>query len=146
MCITYTQVNVLLNEIKVNIMTNLHTTTRKWLSLIPFMLCLSAYTLQASADENPAYVDSVHSWGSWDLGLEPAAGGPVIPPKTVINVKTHDMQFRPNDNARFASNAKPMVTAGTNPAPAPVSAPTGPATMTPLAPGVPAPTGGPSLF
>jgi len=127
-------------------MFNRITTIRNVLAMALFAMGLSSYTSIAAADQSADFVDSVYSWGSWDLGLEPAAGGPVIPPKTVVNVQTRNMQFRPNDNNAFAGNAKPMVSAGNNPAPAPARAPTGPATMTPLPPGTTGPTGGPSLF
>ncbi len=68
------------------------------------------------------FVDSVNDWGLWELGIEPAAGGPVIVPQAPVNVKTNNLQFRPNDNSSFASEV-PVVVNNTNPTSPPPSAP-----------------------
>jgi len=93
---------------------------------------------RAVADEN--FVDSVYEWGSWELGLEPAAGGPVAPKTTTVKVNQRQLQFRPNDNSAFRGNAAIAVTAGTSPTPPPV--PVTPPTVGPL--DGPPPSGSPA--
>ena len=101
--------------------------------------CLLAWApLTSVADE--AFVDSVYEWGSWELGLEPAAGGPVAPKTTTVKVNQRQLQFRPNDNSAFRGNAAIAVTAGTSPTPPPV--PVTPPTVGPL--DGPPPTGSPA--
>ena len=64
---------------------------------------------EAADTDTTAYVDSVHSWGTWALGIEPAAG-----PRVAQNVPMQDrsasIHFRPNDNATFSTVALPEST------------------------------------
>ena len=78
-------------------------TTR--LTAICVLLAASAFSTVSNAaeavqTETTAYVDSVHSWGSWALGLEPAAG-PQIAQNVSMNDRSANLKFRPNDNAAF---------------------------------------------
>lgn len=69
------------------------------------LCCISAATADnALADEATAYIDSVNSWGTWELGIEPAAG-PRAVSSHVMTVRSADVQFRPNDNAAYRPNA-----------------------------------------
>jgi hypothetical protein len=71
---------------------------------------------QTSTDQ---YVDSVYGWGSWELGVEPAAGGPVALPNNAINNRPANVHFRPNDNSVYALEKRSVVTVSQNPTPAP---------------------------
>lgn len=53
------------------------------------------------------YVDSVYSWGSWELGLEPASG-PTLPENNAMNDRSRKLQFRPNDNAAYTTQSVPI--------------------------------------
>jgi hypothetical protein len=76
----------------------------------PAFLCLSAVYLFAlsatgfaetdSSAKSDEYVDSVYSWGIWELGIEPAAG-PEAPANRALNNRALSLQFRPNDNAAY---------------------------------------------
>lgn len=65
-----------------------------------------AASTDSTADED-AYVDSVYSWGIWELGLEPASG-PQMPANNVINDRSSRLQFRPNDNAAYINQSIPV--------------------------------------
>ena len=53
------------------------------------------------------YVDSVYSWGIWELGLEPASG-PQLPENSAMNDRSRKLQFRPNDNAAYTTQSVPL--------------------------------------
>lgn len=102
----------------------------------------TADNTNASPDAASAYIDSVNSWGTWELGIEPAAG-PQTVTSQVIAVRSANVQFRPNDNAAFRPNAVEVHTnmpiPGYPPAPIP-AIPTGTARSEP---GAAPPTGDP---
>ncbi|MBT8130173.1 MAG: hypothetical protein KJP10_09280 [Gammaproteobacteria bacterium] len=80
-------------------------------------------TAHAAADPDEAQkapIDSVYSWGQWELGLEPASGVEV-PADTRLGDRSRQLQFRPNDNAAYVPTRIPLGT-GT-PAIPPVPAP-----------------------
>lgn len=117
--------------------------------LLTACLGIAATVNTAAADSNPeqqAYVDSVHSWGSWELGIEPAAG-PQAPPPQTLNYQHSNIQFRPNDNASFRVQAEEVTVTNIDPPPpmpvVPSPAPTPVVDATPLAPTDTVPTGGP---
>ena len=105
-------------------------------------MCLLGATSLAAAlpsDKNgvPAFVDSVHEWGTWELGVEPAAGGPAPMSDRALNVRLANVKFRPNDNTTFSPGASPVT----------ITTPVAPAKLpTRVSPGVPAPTASPSDF
>jgi hypothetical protein len=72
-------------------------------------------------------IDNVYSWGSWELGVEPAAGGPVPVTNRPLNVSQKNLQFRPNQNSAFTTGLHQMTTAGNGPTLPPVQ---------PVAPGI----------
>ncbi len=82
------------------------------------------------------YVDSMYSWGSWGLGIEPAAGGPVALPDNAVNNRSANIHFRPNDNTVYGLNKHSATDVSLNPTPAPTHVPPT------LGPGV-APSGSP---
>ena len=97
--------------------------------------CLFAWApVGMAAQQNENFVDSVYDWGFWELGLEPAAGGPVTPKTTTVKINQRKLQFRPNDNSAF--RGKPaMITSDINPAPVAPPLPTTPPTPTAAPPG-----------
>ena len=98
-----------------------------------FLLMLSAAPVALAAG---AYVDSVYGWGSWELGIEPAAGGPIPVANQPVAVQSNPQQFRPNANNAFTQRGETVMTTNTIPAPPPL--PT-------TAPGVTTGPGGPGL-
>ena len=97
--------------------------------------CLIVWTpVGMAAQQAESLVDSVYDWGFWELGVEPAAGGPVTPKTTTVKINQRKLQFRPNDNSAF--RGKPaMITSDINPAPAPPPLPVTPPTPTAAPPG-----------
>ena len=90
------------------------------------LCCLFAATsaVRAAADPDElqkAPVDSVYSWGEWELGLEPASGVEV-PADTKLDNRSRQLQFRPNDNAAYIPARIPLGTGNptTPPVPAPI--------------------------
>lgn len=88
--------------------------------------CLFAATTAVDAapetDESPQdAIDSVYSWGQWELGLEPASGIK-IPADTTLSDRSRQLQFRPNDNAAYIPTRIPLGTGTptTPPVPAPI--------------------------
>ncbi len=71
--------------------------------------CLFTLTTTAIAvtDTEEVYVDSVHSWGIWELGLEPASG-PQDFANSAIKDRSRKLQFRPNDNAAYMAQSIPI--------------------------------------
>ncbi len=87
-----------------------------------------------TAQQDASFVDSVYDWGFWELGLEPAAGGPAAPKTTAVKINQRKLQFRPNDNSAF--RGKPaMITSDINPAPVAPPLPATPPTPTAAPPG-----------
>lgn len=91
------------------------------------LICLLALTTTvfaaADADESEeAYIDSVYSWGIWELGLEPASG-PQAPASTALNDRSRELQFRPNDNAAYIPPSIPLGTAAPTSPPLPTPIP-----------------------
>lgn len=71
------------------------------------ILGVSGYANSATdSDEN--FVDSVHEWGAWELGLEPAAGGPSPSSNQALVVRGPGVNFRPNENSAFAPVKRPV--------------------------------------
>lgn len=89
------------------------------------LLCVSS-SAYAATDSNTAYVDSVHGWGAWELGLEPAAGGPAPTSNRALPARGTNVKFRPNDNSAFSpnSNSVAITTTRPTPTPAPIPIPT----------------------
>lgn len=101
-------------------------------------LLLTSATAQADSKQTAdKYVDSMYSWGSWGLGIEPAAGGPVALPNNAVNNQPANVHFRPNDNSVYGLSKSGATTVSMNPTPAPTHVPPT------LGPGT-APSGSPS--
>ena len=87
-------------------------------------LIAAATAVHAAADTDEsqkAPVDSVYSWGQWELGLEPASGVEV-PADSTLSDRSRQLQFRPNDNAAYIPTRIPLGTGTptTPPVPAPI--------------------------
>ena len=108
------------------------------LSICLLSISTSAYAASGAGEDTTAYVDSVHGWGAWELGLEPAAGGSTPSPSRVLASRDSNIRFRPNDNSAFSPDSRK------NSSPAPITpTPVGPI-IGPIAPGQPFPTGNPA--
>lgn len=97
--------------------------------------CLFAITAVAHATNdgaNEVFVDSVYSWGIWELGLEPESG-PEPPSGNALNDRSRSLKFRPNDNAAYMVQSIPLAPA-VSVAP---SVPSTPLTPTPMPIGPP---------
>ena len=107
------------------------------------LLAMSVFNSVAYAEEagntTTAYVDSVHSWGTWALGIEPAAG-PQAAQNMPMNDRSANLKFRPSDNAAYQTVAIPEPQVSTPPIPTP-PAPIGPPGLVPTT--GPVPVGGP---
>ena len=91
--------------------------------------CLLALTAAAPVNANAAapeqgYVDSVYSWGVWELGLEPTSG-PQPQDNDAMKDRSRSLLFRPNDNAAYVTQSVPVPLAAT-PAPPSPSLPASP--------------------
>lgn len=109
-------------------------------------LCLLSISTSAyAATDTPAYVDSVHGWGAWELGLEPAAGGTPPSPSRALTSRDANVQFRPNDNSAFSPDSRAVAVTSALPTPMPVAPPSIPATTPITQPATPGqiPTGSP---
>jgi hypothetical protein len=103
--------------------------------------CLFAITAAANAttdSANEVFVDSVYSWGIWELGLDPESG-PQPPSGNALNDRSRSLKFRPNDNAAYMVRSIPVAPA-VSVAPAAPSVPS-----TPLTPVTPMPIGPPGF-
>lgn len=71
------------------------------------LLATSSFATALPGDENKtsAFVDSVYEWGTWELGVEPAAGGLAPMSNRALNVRLANVKFRPNDNTTFSPGA-----------------------------------------
>jgi hypothetical protein len=94
------------------------------------LLTSTAAQADSKKSSTDTYVDSVYSWGSWELGIEPAAGGPVALPNNAINNRPANIHFRPSDNSAYGLKKQSVATISLNPTPAPTHLPpsTGPGT------------------
>ena len=110
--------------------------------------CMLGLTALSFAAQNPdesltAYVDSVHEWGAWELGLQPAAGiGSSTSSRRAVTARVSNVQFRPNDNSAFTPDRRPIIQTTAMPTPLPpvpvVPTPVVPTPVVPT-PVVPAP-------
>ena len=95
-----------------------------WVSILALLSLTSMATAATDpSSRNEAYVDSVYSWGIWELGIEPAAG-PQAPVNTALNNRALNLKFRPNDNAAYQIKSVAVPVAGPVAPPPPVPAPT----------------------
>lgn len=72
-----------------------------------FALSTNESTAADSTVPDDAYVDSVYSWGIWELGLEPASG-PKLSENNAMNDRSRKLLFRPNDNTAYAAQSVPV--------------------------------------
>ena len=97
------------------------------------LLMLTAAAFAANNDEG-TYIDSVYSWGIWELGLEPASG-PQVSADNAMNDRSRKLLFRPNDNATYIAQSIPVPPVTNAPAPPVMPAPTIPSVPTRADPG-----------
>ncbi len=102
---------------------------------------LMSATSHAASSEQP-YIDSIYDWGSWDIGLEPAAGGPVAVPNNAVGNRVSSVQFRPNDNSTYSPGNRIVSNLIM---PTPIPTPAGPPSINTNGPDVPPPAGGPNV-
>lgn len=72
----------------------------RYLLFVTFLFSTFLFPISATAFEK----DSVYSWGEWQKGIKPAAGGPaarITPPPA----QRPDINFRPNENSAFLRDA-----------------------------------------
>ena len=96
-----------------------------------FTLATAAF---AATNDEGAYIDSVYSWGIWELGLEPASG-PQVSADNAMNDRSMKLLFRPNDNAAYLSRSIPVPPVTNAPAPPVMPVPTIPSVPTRADPG-----------
>lgn len=98
--------------------------------------CLFTLTTAALAatDTEDVYIDSVYSWGIWELGLEPASG-PQVSANNAMNDRSTQLLFRPNDNAAYIAQSTPVTPVTSAPTPPVMPAPTIPSVPTRADPG-----------
>ncbi len=126
------RVALIQNEAKVDTMAfQTNEKVNKRLHAVLAVLVLSAWltpaaqSAQGNASGDTAFVDSVYEWGSWELGLAPAAGSPVAPKNHTLKIRQRNLQFRPHDNSAFRNEPAVMnMTETTSPAPVPPAIPT----------------------
>lgn len=107
------------------------------------LLSTSVAAKPEATDTDPGYVDSVYSWGIWELGLEPASG-PEAPAENAMNDRSKQLKFRPNDNAAFIVRSIPVPQQTTDTPSSPLPVPTaippvpviGPGGSGPILPGM----------
>ena len=70
-------------------------------------LFTQATTAFAATDTEGTYIDSVYSWGIWELGLEPSSG---LQDSANIAMKdrSRELLFRPNDNVAYTPQSIPV--------------------------------------
>jgi len=129
--------------------TNMRFITSVKLAVIAMLASVSANAFAElkwqSADEatdtEVAYVDSVTSWGAWELDIEPAAGG-ITPASTgALNARNSKVALRTNSIAALAPPNSPVIPTPPTPVP-PIVTPQIP-TVTNINPSVPIPVGAP---
>jgi hypothetical protein len=102
-----------------------------------------ASTIKGDGTGEPAvlaYVDSVKTWGAWNLDIQPAAGG--LPTPSVQPVKARGTQLRLRTNSFTALAPIHSGTGGSPVAPPPAPVIYVPV-VTPIGPGVPVIPGAP---
>lgn len=113
--------------------------------LLTSAISLFAMASYAAADgNNVMYTDSIHSWGAWELDIEPAAGG-IQPPATgALNARDSKVKLRANSIAALAPRrpTTPVVTHSPTPIVpvAPPATPVPPPVIPPTIPGPGIPT------
>lgn len=103
------------------------------LSFACLLLALATPSMGAWKTEEetgPAYVDSIHSWGAWELDIEPAAGGLTPPSNQALKARDTKVTLRTNSITALA----PPITLN---APMPPSIPSTPPSLPPVAPVTP---------
>ncbi|MGB5397586.1 MAG: hypothetical protein WBN96_10590 [Gammaproteobacteria bacterium] len=118
----------------------LHKTIRSaYVLALTVMFATSAGVSAASDNEQTlaGKADSVYNWGSWELGLEPAAGGPIALPNRALSNRPASVRFRPSDNSVYSASTRTLAetTMGPTPAPPVVPLTNGPGTAPPGGPG-----------
>lgn len=96
-------------------------------------------TSEEIAEEETAYVDSVKSWGAWELDIEPSASGLTPASTGALNARNSKVTVRTNSFSALAPiPAPPVAAAPVQPViPAPPVVPVTPPPVTP-------PLGGPA--
>lgn len=89
-------------------MRKLHFKLSQLLSICLLGISTSAFSASDSNEATTSYVDSVYEWGAWELGLEPAAGGPAPSSNQALAVRGPGVNFRPNENSAFAPVTRPV--------------------------------------
>ncbi len=108
-----------------------------------WLVMMSAGAQATTDSANAGFVDSVYSWGTWELGLDPASG-PDAPSGNALNDRSRSLKFRPNENAAYMVRSVPVAPAITL-APTVPTSPSGPSTpLTPVTP-PPMPIGPPGF-
>ena len=99
---------------------------------------------EEAAKNEVAYVDSVKSWGAWELDIEPAAGGLTPPSTGPLNTRNSKVTVRTNSFSALAPTpTTPVAAAPVQPVvPTPPVVPVTPPPVTP--PPVTPPLGGPA--
>jgi len=69
-----------------------------------FMLATTAF---AAADTEDIYIDSVYSWGIWELGVEPASGQKESA-NNAMKDRSRQLLFRPNENVAYTPRSIPV--------------------------------------
>jgi len=124
--------------------TTTQVTLKRW--LLAASIAVTTNAIASTDDAQTAYVDSVHSWGAWELDIEPAAGGIQAAGVQPLNARSANVSLRTNSIAALSPRSpQPNVTTAPNlPTPAPIpAAPTVP-TITPISPNVPIPNSAPN--
>jgi len=97
---------------------------------------------EEAAEAEVAYVDSVKSWGAWELDIEPAAGGLTPPSTGALNARNSKVTVRTNSFSALAPpQTPPIPSTPINPV---VPVPVPPPTITNISTNVPIPVGGPN--
>ena len=105
------------------------------------LLLTSSIALATSESPTLAYVDSVKTWGAWNLDIQPAAGGIPTPSAQPLKARGTQLRLRTNSFTALAPIRSGVGSPPVAPPPAPVVfVPI----VTPIGPGVPVPIGGPS--
>ena len=99
------------------------------------LLLTSSIALATSESPTLAYVDSVKTWGAWNLDIQPAAGG--IPTPSAQPLKARGTQLRLRTNSFTA-----LAPIRSGPGSSPVAPPAG--ITAPPPPVIPSPIGGPT--
>lgn len=77
------------------------------LLFISLVTAFSSTAVAATNSETASYVDSVFSWGPWELDIEPAAGGIQVPATGPLNARDAKLKLRPNSITALAPPTTP---------------------------------------